>query len=98
MRIYTIFAVLGLVIATVFGIYAQDISYFLNELSPFIELSTAITAVTLISIGLYIIIPAFFFISKKVKKEAFYRCLVVSGFIGVPISIWSFFVWAMWMG
>ena len=97
MRMITIFGFLGLIIAAICGIYAQDISYFLNEQFPFIELSTAITVITLLSIGLYILIPILFSITKKVKKETFYRLLVVSGLVGVLISIRSLFVWAMWM-
>ena len=86
--------IIGLLIATLLGIYGQDLSYYFNDRFPEIELATAITVITFLSIGLYIIIPSFLLIFKKM------RGVYLIGFVlvGIPISIWSFFVWAMWMG
>lgn len=92
--ICNIFVILGLIVATIFGIYAQDISYYLNEQFPTIGLRTAITVVTFLSIGLYLIISILLFISKKRFNIFFIGCIV----LGIFISMWSFFVWAMWMG
>ena len=65
--IYTAFVIIVIIIATILGLLGQDISYDFNERFPTIELTTAITIVTFISIGLYIIIPIslFFFIKTE---------------------------------
>jgi hypothetical protein len=96
--IYSAFVIIGLIFATILGILGQDISYYFNERFPTIELTTAITIVTFISIGLYIIIPISLFIFIKTEKILFIVSVITSVLIGLPISIWSFFVWAMWMG
>ncbi|MFD2629519.1 hypothetical protein [Oceanobacillus kapialis] len=90
--------IIGLVVATILGISAQSISYYINEQIPFISLATSITVVTLLSIGLYIFIPISLFISKKLGKELATVFIVLAILIGLPTSGWSFFVWAMWMG
>ncbi|WP_404457927.1 hypothetical protein [Oceanobacillus kapialis] len=96
--IQSIFIIIGLVVATILGVSAQSISYYINEQMPIISLATSITIVTLLSIGLFIFIPSFLFISKKLGKELATVFLVLTILIGLPISGWSFFVWAMWMG
>jgi hypothetical protein len=85
---------IGLILATVFGIYAQGISYYLNERYPIISLTIAITIITFLSMGLYIMIPLLLLIFKKLNPIFLTAFLL----IGLPISMWSFFVWAMWMG
>lgn len=96
--IQSIFVIIGLIVATILGIYGQDISYYINDQIPTIELTISITIVTFLSIGLYIFIPILLFISNKVKKVFFWIYLTLSILIGLPTSGWSFFVWAMWMG
>jgi hypothetical protein len=96
--IQSIFVIIGLIVATILGIYGQDISYFINDQIPTIDLRISITIVTFLSIGLYIFIPILLFISNKVKKVFFWIYLTLSILIGLPTSGWSFFVWAMWMG
>lgn len=96
--IYNVLVIIGLIVATILGIYGQDISYFLNEQFPTIELTKAITIVTFISIGLYIIIPILLFIFIKHRKVLFKIYLIAFVLLGFPITMWSFFVWAMWMG
>lgn len=87
--------ILGLLVATSLSIFGQDISYYLNEQFPSIKLTTALTSVTFLSIGLYIFLSLFLAIFKKpAKRYLTYTCVL----IGLPISLWSFFVWAMWMG
>lgn len=86
--------IFGLILATLLGIYGQDLSYYFNDRFPAIELATAITVITFLSIGLYIIIPSLLLIFKKMKGVYLFGFVL----IGLPISIWAFFVWAMWMG
>ncbi|WP_432352359.1 hypothetical protein [Sporosarcina sp. A2] len=100
--VYNSFAIIGvtisLAIATVLGTYGQGISYFLNERNPSIELTTAITIVTFLSIGLYITNPILLIKFLKLKNVYLIACVIVSVLIGLLISMFSFFVWAMWMG
>lgn len=96
--IYSSFVIIGLIVATILGIFGQVIAYDFNERFPTIELTTAITIVTFISIGLYIIIPISLFIFNKTEKVVLIVSVIACVLIGLPISIWSFFVWGMWMG
>lgn len=87
--------ILGLLVATSLGIFGQDISYYLNEQFPTIKLTTALTSVTFLSIGLYIFLSIFSVIFEKpAKRYLTFTCVLM----GLSISVWSFFVWAMWMG
>ena len=95
---YSAFVIVGLIFATILGIFGQNISYYFNERFPTIKLTTSITVVTFISIGLYIIIPISLFIFNKTEKINLYACGMVCVLIGLPISLWSLFVWGMWMG
>jgi hypothetical protein len=89
------FVFIGLLFATLLSIFGQDISYYLNGQFPMITLSASITIITFISIGLYIFIPIYLFVFKKVKqKELLIACIA----LGSAMSMWSFLVWAMWMG
>lgn len=87
-------AFIGLLIATIFGISAQSIAYFINDQFPSVGLITVMSTVTFLSIGLYIIILTLLLIFKKVGKDL----LIVLVLVGFSVSTWSFFVWAMWMG
>ncbi len=96
--IYSTFVILGLIFATILGALGQNIAYDLNERFPTIELTTAITIVTFISLGLYIIIPISLFIFNKTEKIYLITSVIACVLIGLPVSIWSLFVWLMWMG
>ncbi|MHA6261461.1 hypothetical protein ACXYMX_16495 [Sporosarcina sp. CAU 1771] len=89
---------ISLILATTIGIYAQDMSYYLNNRYPQMELTTAITALTFPSIGLYIMNPILLLKLLKLKKVYVYTCMIASVLIGLPVSLFSFFVWGMWMG
>ena len=97
MKIHNVLLIICLIGATILGIDAQDLSYYLNEKIPEIERTTFISILTFISIGVYIIIPIFTYHSRIPNKMfAFY--LIASCVIGIPTSTWSIFVWGMWMG
>ena len=91
-------AILGLIIAVIFGIYAQDLSYFLIDLQPNIDINIFMSLITLTSIGLFIAIPTLTFFSKHVEKVMFAIYFVVSFAIGIPILLWAIFVWLMGLG
>ncbi|WP_186674000.1 hypothetical protein [Sporosarcina sp. BP05] len=95
---YTAYVVIGLILATILGALGQNISYDLNERFPAIDLTKAISSVTFISVGLFIIIPISLFIFMKNEKTFLIVSVIACVLIGLPISIWSLFVWLMWMG
>ncbi|MET3699581.1 hypothetical protein SAMN05877753_11253 [Bacillus oleivorans] len=97
MIISNVFAVVSLITATILGIFGQHLSYFLNDIIDGVNLSTYLTFITFISIALFIVVPILTFISKKVQKEMFVLYFIASVLIGIPVSFWSYFVWAMWM-
>ena len=84
-------AISFLIIATFLGIFAQNLSYYVHEQFPTIKIVTALTVITFTSIGLYILASVFL----AIKQSTF---LGISILIGFTISLWSLFVWAMWMG
>ncbi|WOV87004.1 hypothetical protein QWT69_14165 [Sporosarcina oncorhynchi] len=91
-------AILGLIGATLLGIYAQDLAYYVHEQFPAIDLGAAITVITFCSIGLFISIPLLFFIFNREAETSKTIAVLGSVVLGIPVSMWSFFVWAMWMG
>ncbi|MEH7294824.1 hypothetical protein COJ92_27515 [Priestia megaterium] len=92
---------ISLILATVLGIFGQDISYFIDKdimkLSPIYYL----TAITYISIFLYLltILLTYIFNKKNKLKKSILDLYwpVILGF-SLFISFWSLFVLAMWWG
>ncbi|MBB4823686.1 hypothetical protein HNO89_000906 [Sporosarcina luteola] len=93
-----VIVILGMSIATFLGINGQDLSYAVNDRYPDITLTTAITIVTCLSIGLYLAQP--FIVVKFLKLKRIYLItgIIACAFIALPISLFTFFVWAAWMG
>lgn len=94
-------AFLSMIIAIVLGVYAQDITYYINKNVINISLSLCIVIVTLISLLLFIVPSVIQIKSNKDKSETdkiMKIYLVLNAIIGVPISAFSLFVMIMWMG
>ena len=91
-------AIISLTLATILGIYGQGISYYLNNRYPTIDLTTAITIVTFLSIGLYIVTPVLVLKLLKLKKKYLLEIIVICALIALPISMFSIFIWVIWMG
>ena len=89
--------IIGIVTATILGIYAQDLSYYLNNRYEMIGLETAITCTTFLSIGLYILTPIILYKFLKMNKAFAIAGVFICVLIGFPITLFSFFVWGMWM-
>ncbi len=92
---------MALVIAIVFGIYAQSITYYITENIVDLPLSLVIVVITFISLALFII-PATM-VSKANKKSGETNkidkiYLILNAIIGIPLSAFSIFVMLMWMG
>ncbi|XKI10952.1 Mitochondrial carrier protein [Sporosarcina sp. ANT_H38] len=96
--IYSTFVIVGLIFATILGIFGHVIAYDLNEQFPTIKSMTAMTILTFISIGLYVIIPISLLIFNKIPQKYLIVSVITCFLIGLPVSIWSFFVWVAWMG
>lgn len=96
-----IFICIFLISATALGIFGQDISYFMDKniikLNPIYYL----TAITCISIFLYLItiVLTYIFNKKNVLKKNILDLywLVILG-LSLFVSLWSLFVLAMWWG
>jgi hypothetical protein len=90
----------SLITATLFGIFGQDIAYFLNEYFIKSYPIYYLTALTVISMFLYISSMLFIFIQYKMQKQTKNALEIASVIflIGFPVSCWSLFVTAMWWG
>lgn len=91
----------SLILATTFGIFGQGISYFMNENLVKISPIYYLTVLTITSVFLYLVSALLTYSSIKrqiIKKDKFGVYLLTTGFIGVPTSLWSLFVLAMWWG
>ncbi|GIN96052.1 hypothetical protein J6TS1_19220 [Siminovitchia terrae] len=94
--------VFGVVVfATILGIYGQDIAYFFNDNVAKIYPIYYLSAITLISIFLYLVALLVTYLSYKKKivdKGKFVVYLSTILIIGLPTSFWSNFVLLMWWG
>ena len=86
-----------LFLATSLAIFGQDISYFMDKnlirLNPIYYL----TAITSLSIFLYLITTVFTYIINKRNSNLYVYFFVVLGF-SLFVSLWSLFILAMWWG
>lgn len=93
-------AFMALIIATVLGIYAQSITYYITRNIIGLPLGLTIGIITVISYALFIG-PAVKINNdnkksgKSDKIDKIY--LTLNAIIGIPISAFSFFVMIMWM-
>ncbi|MFJ7736461.1 hypothetical protein ACIQ2D_08955 [Lysinibacillus sp. NPDC097287] len=91
----------SLILATIVGVFGQGIAYFMNENIVKTYPIYYLTALTMISIFLYLVTFALTYIYfKKLKNEndIFGLYLFAICFLGLPTSLWSLFVLAMWWG
>lgn len=88
------------VIATILGLFGQDIAYVMNEkILSFIHLSYYLTVCTILSIGLYLISVVIVYVAdkkKKISRIVYSKYMIIVIIIGLFISCWSLFVFAMW--
>lgn len=97
-----VFVVSSLIVATVLGVYAQDITYFIvGNLINNISLFQCITVVTVSSWFLYVgtFVLTYFYTKKKIFSEnLFLAYAVVFICVGGWVSLRSLFIFAMWGG
>lgn len=93
-KTHNMLAVLFLILASILGVFAQNIAYFLNEQNSAIQVITMISISTFLSLVLYMLIPVLYFIWRKMNVYLLY----VSIAIAFLVSQWSLLVWMFWMG
>lgn len=90
---------IALVIAIVLGVYAQGITYYIDEYIISMSLGILIAIITIVSLALFII-PTII-INKNYKKtghidKAMKVYMAINAIIGIPVSAFSIFVMIMW--
>lgn len=101
MKKTNVFIFASLLLATICGIFAQDMAYFLHEnliaLSPIIYL-TAITIISLLLFALSFVLAYLQYKKRQIEKNKIVSYLSVSGVVGGLTSCWSLFILAIWWG
>lgn len=81
--------------ATALGVFAQSVSDFAFEwIGGFSEMAY-LTLFTMISIGLFLLLPLLTIWLGQSRKKHLVLYAVLSYLVGFPVSLWSFFVLAM---
>ncbi|MBA9026694.1 hypothetical protein [Peribacillus huizhouensis] len=99
--IVSFYILVSLVMATVGGLYAQDFAYYLADQTSKDNLRLFLTIPTILSWVLYIfpiVLTCLLSIKKKISKKISAIYIFITLLIAIPISLFSFFVFAMWMG
>ncbi|WP_339226214.1 hypothetical protein NSQ77_11905 [Oceanobacillus sp. FSL K6-2867] len=101
MRKTTAGILVSFILAIICGVFGQGIADFLNEKFPGIFPIYYLSAVTILSVFLFLISIALTYLQYKklrMKKEEMVSfSIVIIGF-GFLITCWSLFVLAMWWG
>ena len=101
-RKFEFFIGINIILATIIGIYAQDITYYIvGDTLARTSLLYCLTIVTVISIVLFLTPPLLIYngIKKsKLSKRVFIKHLMANALIGSLTSIFSVFVLIMWWG
>lgn len=89
----------SMILATILGIYGQDIAYFLNRTVVTVSPVYFLTIITAASVLLFLVTPVLVYklnINSDIKRYA--MTVGVNFLISIPISLWSLFVLIMWWG
>lgn len=99
---FKFFICVNIILATIIGIYAQDIaSYVIGDSSSGYLYLQWLTILTVISIVLFLAVPILIykFVKKSaLEKQIFTLYLIANSFIGVLTSMFSMFVLIMTYG
>lgn len=91
----------SMILATILGVFGQGLAYFMNENIVKTYPIYYLSVLTLISIFLYVVSFILTYVSlkkRKIEKEIFDLYLIAICLLGLPTSLWSLFVLAMWWG
>lgn len=93
---------LNIILATIIGVYGQDITYYIvGDTLTRTSLLCCLTILTVISIVLFLTPPLLIYrgIKKsKISRRVFIKYLIADALIGSLTSIFSLFVLIMWWG
>ncbi|MEF2899985.1 MAG: hypothetical protein U0N84_00775 [Terrisporobacter sp.] len=100
---FKFFVCVSIILATIMGVYAQDIAYYIVGNSPnttqiYLNL---LTILTVLSVGLFVVTPIgiYIFIKKTSVDDLILNlCLIADIAIGALTSVFSIFVMAMIWG
>lgn len=100
---FKFFVCVSIILATIMGVYAQDIAYYIVGNSPnttqiYLNL---LTILTVLSVGLFVVTPIgiYIFIKKTSVDDLILNlCLIADIAIGALTSVFSIFVMAMSWG
>ncbi|MFS0824724.1 hypothetical protein [Bacillus sp. 1P02SD] len=90
-----------MIIATVLGIYGQSLAYFLENIINTDNVVYYLTAITVLSILIYLVTPLLAYLMIKFEKiddRFILLYILIFGMIGIFVSLWSVFVCVMWWG
>lgn len=96
-----IFAYTSMIVATILGLKAQSISYFVFYNIIKIDLIYFLTGITIISMLLFLILQILIYKFTKMAKnkdKGLDIYLGVNMLVGFIISSWSFFIMIAWWG
>lgn len=91
----------SMILATILGVFGQGLAYFMNENIVKTYPIYYLTALTMLSIFLYIVSFVLTYVylkMRKIEKEIFDLYLIAICLLGLLTSLWSLFVLAMWWG
>lgn len=92
------FIIIAMVISCVLGIFAQDMTYYLEDVFSSINYRWTISIITFTSVALCVIAAILFFIFEIKKKRIFLDIIIVVLFlVNLYIVNFALFVWAMWL-
>jgi hypothetical protein len=87
--------------ASLLGMFGQDIAYYLHDKHGLLTPLKILDITTYSSYGLYLFFLTLVIIQRKrriISDVLTKTCLAMLVYIGGMISLWSFFVLAMWHG
>ncbi|KKB36275.1 hypothetical protein [Bacillus thermotolerans] len=97
----TAFIFITLLLATVSGVYAQSIAYFISDRMHHLQPFECLYAVTVCSWILYLSVPLQIYLFTRkghLKKDHWLLYTFLSVSVGAFVSFWSLFVLAMSAG
>ncbi|WP_153721671.1 MULTISPECIES: hypothetical protein [Sporosarcina] len=97
----TLSIMISMIIATILGVYGQGMAYFMTDYAVDINPVYYLTGFTVISLLLYVvsfILASLLMKNKSISDWKVSGALLAISIIAVPISMFSFFVTAMWWG
>ena len=99
MKKIKLFMCASIALATILGVYAQSISYYISN--TFVKISPlyCLTIITMVSIALFLIPPILILKAiknQRIQEKGVTPYLIISSLIGVLVSIFSLFVLIMW--